>query len=365
MTTVYNTKPKKTFFDISDEELLKNDVDDTFTEKDRNDYKILWYNPPHYIQVREDAKYVGFSNCEYSNCKMSFNKRDRLKSDAIILDGRFVQGYGPRDRPVGQVWIFAAHESPIEYNGPTDGKWKEAPWKNSYNWTMTYNKLHTDIYLPYGVLKKKQGYNRRNYEMISSMKKNEGLIITSHCETQSNRTEYINELRKHFPITVLGKCGEKWNCGRAHVHDDCFNLLNTTFKYYLAFENALCQQYFTEKLFDNYKYDTVLITRGGSEGEADKLFPEGTFISADNFKSAEGLAEFLNDLSNSDYAAMLEKKDMYYSPGYKTVYETAMCDLCEKMNNQDAYRKTIPDIEKWAFGENQCRKPNDVPLKTF
>ncbi|KAL4232243.1 Fucosyltransferase 4 [Mactra antiquata] len=323
-------------------------------------YRILWFNPPNYVNVREKAKHVGFSSCEYSNCIMSFDKSHRPASDAIIFDARYMHEKDFKKRPRGQVWIAWVHECPMELNAVTHGKWKKSPWKNAYNWTMSYNPHNSDIYLPYGTFVKKQNVRRRDYEYIASKKMNSALAIISHCSTQAKRLEYVKELSKYFNVTLLGKCGQRWDCGRAHLPGDCFNILNTTYKYYLSFENAFCQKYFTEKLFDNYKYDTVLIARGGYVGEIKEVAPEGTYISADDFQSAKELADYLHSLSNKEYAKILEQKEMFESPGYRYVYGQAMCELCKRLNKQYEYRKNVPDIGTWAFGENRCRAPTDV-----
>ncbi|KAL4223374.1 Alpha-(1 3)-fucosyltransferase 7 [Mactra antiquata] len=289
---------------------------------------------------------------------MTFNRTDRMVSDAVIYDGRLLKKKDTTERPPGQIWIFAAHESPVAYDDPKGSMWKNGTWRNSFNWTMTYNRWNTDIHLPYGRLRKKIFPTSRNYSFVASMKTDGALMISSDCDTHSKRHEYALELGKYIPVTILGSCGTTWECGQQFVHDDCFDVLNTTFKYYLAFPNAFCTQYFTEKFFDNYNYDIIFIVRGGKRAiEAHKMFPKGTFISAQDFTSAKSLGLYLRRLgeSNNKLAQMLATKDIYYSPGYAEVYQNALCDICKRMNFQKRYRKQIKDIELWALGKEPCR----------
>ena len=103
-----------------------------------------------------------------------------------------------------------------------------------------------------------------------------------------------------------------------------------------------------------------MVTRGGLPGDAKSMFPKGTFISSDDFRSARELARYLKSISVPKYAKMLEKKDQYVSIGFKQVYQHALCSICYKMNCQDRYRKTITDIESWVQAKKYCLKPSEV-----
>ena len=54
------------------------------------------------------------------------------------------------------------------------------------------------------------------------------------------------------------------------------------YKFYLAFENALCPDYVTEKFFRTLKLPVVPIVMGGDNYE--NLVPPGSFIDVNNFK---------------------------------------------------------------------------------
>ncbi|XP_060588888.1 uncharacterized protein LOC132744252 [Ruditapes philippinarum] len=91
------------------------------TSKER--FRILWYNPPGYLTVsHKDALHCGFEQCKYNNCDMTLNTSDADISQAVIFDGRKMPRNVSFTRPNGQIWIFAAHESPISY-GDTGTWW--------------------------------------------------------------------------------------------------------------------------------------------------------------------------------------------------------------------------------------------------
>ncbi len=76
--------------------------------------------------------------------------------------------------------------------------------------------------------------------------------FVSHCETPSKREEFAKELEKHIDVDVFGECGSKYkNPGTdpcKGIKDwknsaECnINLFNS-YKFYLAFENSLCDEY--------------------------------------------------------------------------------------------------------------------------
>ena len=292
---------------------------------------------------------------------MTFDNKSALKSDVVLFDGRKMTENITFNRARDQIWVFAAHEPPLSYM-EQGGWWTKEKWRHSFNWTMTYDKTIADIFLPYGEIIQKDKPANKDFKAITLQKSKGAIMIMSRCKTASFREDYMKILRRYIDVVVLGECGTPWNCGKRFVHDDCFRILNRTYRYFLTFKNSFCRQYFTEKIFENFNYDIIQIVRGGGLNDTKSIFPTGTYISTDDFKSVEDLAGFLRQLSWSaeDYSAILKKKDKYYSPGYKTVYQRAMCDLCERMNNLDKYKKIIPDIVKIFYSKDPCRDPSDL-----
>jgi glycoprotein 3-alpha-L-fucosyltransferase len=61
--------------------------------------------------------------------------------------------------------------------------------------------------------------------------------------------QYAKELQQYIPVDIYGQCGTR-NCSHS-TENECFEMLNEDYKFYLAFENANCKDYITEKLLRN------------------------------------------------------------------------------------------------------------------
>lgn len=88
--------------------------------------------------------------------------------------------------------------------------------------------------------------------------------FVSHCETFSRREAFVNELTKYINIDIYGSCGGYFSQKGAHTRKDpCKHLVNNnreecmhnifnSYKFYLSFENSLCNDYITEKFWKIY-----------------------------------------------------------------------------------------------------------------
>ena len=118
------------------------------------------------------------------------------------------------------------------------------------NWTATYRSdsvLNTpyEKFSVYKNLEKLPSVPAINYAFSKTK-----LIswFVSNCDGTNGRTEYVKELQKYAKVDVHGECGPL-TCSR--LSNSCFEMLETDYKFYLAFENSNCRDYITEKFFVN------------------------------------------------------------------------------------------------------------------
>ena len=69
-------------------------------------------------------------------------------------------------------------------------------------------------------------------------------------------------------VDVYGKCGASCPTRFADGSEgDCRAVLARKYKFFLAFENSVCDEYVTEKFFRTVKYDTIPVVHGGGHYE--------------------------------------------------------------------------------------------------
>ena len=174
------------------------------------------------------------------------------------------------------------------------------------------------------------------------------------------------ELKKYIQVDIYGKCG---NLTCANEYDwashDCLDMLNTTYMFYLSFENSLCLDYITDKFYRAIAIDVVPIVRGGTgQQEYTKLVPRNWFINTAEFSSPKYLAEYLLYLKDNpvEYAKYFHGRDLYdincaWSLG-GCFAQIDWCKFCEKLNDDSQPNKTIPDITKF-WNVSNCINPAD------
>ncbi|XP_055880072.1 alpha-(1,3)-fucosyltransferase C-like isoform X3 [Biomphalaria glabrata] len=229
-------------------------------------------------------------------------------------------------------------------------------WKNVFNWTFTY-RTDSDIFAPSTLLAWRHHsllLTDAQYLELARNKTKMAAWFVSNCDTPSQREQYVQVLQKYIEVDIYGKCGNL-SCPRS-AGSDCESLLGKSYKFYLSFENSLCLDYVTEKVFQRLatRSHVIPVVRGGFNYT--KYLPSGWFVNAADFPNARELAVYLKGLGNDPqkYAAMLKEKDKLVTLGYKNDY----CDFCEKLHT-DQRTKIISDIKEWSH-KATCYSPIDV-----
>ena len=155
-------------------------------------------------------------------------------------------------------------------------------------------------------------------EVETSHKSSEGLglvmYLQSDCNPPSDRDSYVQELMKYVTIDSYGKCLHNKDLP-GHLVDpltfsskEILSLVSKS-KFTLAFENARCHDYITEKFWRPLYAGSVPIVLG-SPSIKDWAPTNHSVIVADDFSSPKALAEYLHYLDENDkeYEKYLEYK---------------------------------------------------------
>lgn len=70
--------------------------------------------------------------------------------------------------------------------------------------------------------------------------------VASNCWTSNARKQLAQQLSDVYKVDIFGKCGD-----RGVSTQDLHELLSNNYRYYLSLENSNCDEYITEKVFNN------------------------------------------------------------------------------------------------------------------
>ena len=284
-----------------------------------------------------------FLDCSTKNCLL-LPMTANATADVLIYHSRDIHRL-PFKRLPRQKYIFFTKESEVHEH--------LAPMK--YNLTMTY-RMDSDIPLPYGGFMKKGIKNSRSskYQTHYACGKSRKVAwVVSNCHTQSKREDYVRELAKYIKTDVYGKCGDL-SCD----HNTCFAMINKTYKFYLAFENSICKDYITEKVFRILEYGGLVpVVLSGANYS--RQLPPHSFIDAMDFPSPRALADHLHKLDSNDtlYDEYFRWKQDYIMLDWQMMAQKQlMCSLCRYLHANNDQTKVYNDIRQWFNPATRCRQ---------
>ena len=218
-------------------------------------------------------------------------------------------------------------------------------YNNFFNWSITYRQDST-VSLPYGWLWKFQGhpkgkelddyikdFGKKNKDLALKVNNGSASVawMVSNCLTESNREGYVEALQKFIDIDIYGSCYEGLKCEKASP-ENCWNEIDKKYKFYLAFENSICKDYVTEKLFEPMSRNIIPVVLGGANYS--KLLPPNSYIDAFNdfAEDPRGLANLLHKIAADDavYGSYFWWKDFYEVAGLSPKDRaSAPCQICQ------------------------------------
>ncbi|GAB6023421.1 hypothetical protein CHUAL_008205 [Chamberlinius hualienensis] len=290
--------------------------------------------------------------CQVSDCALTNDRSQLLNAQAVVFH-IFDMAHDdlPQQRLPSQRYVFYNFESPAYIF--TDVR----AYKNFFNWTVTYR---TDSDVVQGtIIVKKQSTTIKNSTTPLAKKAKFAVWMVSHCWTYSHRESYIAQLKQFIPIDVVGDCGdvEIAECSKesSYSQDDCWSYLEQNYKFYLSFENSLCKDYVTEKLFNPLNYRLLPVVFGGANYT--KLTPPNSYINALDFQSPQLLANYLVKVASDD---KLYDNYFQWKGKYKIGGSHQFCEMCRKLHDKTEPVKTYEDIDKWWTLGGNCLNPTQL-----
>lgn len=296
-----------------------------------------------------------FKRCLVSNCFVTLNEsyfQDFDQFDAVVIKpGRLrkdelAQKYALKPRNTKQRYVFRTVEAPNQRHSDLVN---EAYFsKGFFNWTWTY-RSDSDVINTYGYIVKPKTEarprgtfleNQLKYSELNMSKKTNSVFwVVSDCKTESQRELYVEELRQYIDVDIYGKCGPL-DCPQIGM--DCHVELSNSYKFYLAFENTICNEYISEKFWRTLRLPLVPIVMGGSNYK--QVAPPHSYIDVNDFDTVEDLADYIQylDAHNEKYLEYFKWKE-----NYNLYRDDPYCQLCQKLNDDDEPVKVYSDLKHW------------------
>jgi hypothetical protein len=225
-------------------------------------------------------------------------------------------------RPEGQLWVAWWMECEQHFPRLADPE-----FRRRFDLTMSH-RLDADVPVPYlGAVDER--------ELRSPPREKHGLaaaFITGGRET-SGRTAYTAELMRQMEVHSFGRVLRNRRLREDRGRATKLSTIGS-YRFTLAFENAVAEDYVTEKLYDPLVAGSVPVYMGAPNVERLAPSPE-SYIDVRDFPDPRALADHLLRLAGDEaaYARHLAWKQRPFEPGFERLLEgqrtEAMVRLCE------------------------------------
>jgi hypothetical protein len=249
---------------------------------------------------------------------ITLDRRMYFAADAVVfhvpdLDLAVLDGL---PRVPGQLWVAWYLESEVCHP-----RLRAARFRRRFDLEMSYRQ-NADVRTPYTAY---FGPRVLEHLRIAPMPKTEdrlAVFVASNDRDYSGRTHYAYELMRHLPVHSYGRClrNRPWpedDGSRAAKHR-----LIARYRFTLAFENSVADDYVTEKFFDPLMVGSVPVYLG-ARNVADFAPGGDCYIDASDFAGPRDLAEYLRTLSRDEsaYEEYLKWKDQPYRQSFLDLVE--------------------------------------------
>ncbi|XP_078320979.1 glycoprotein 3-alpha-L-fucosyltransferase A-like isoform X3 [Crassostrea virginica] len=323
----------------------------------RKTFRVAWYQQDPEIQMSL-SKYDP-QKCNITNCLIEQNSS---LADIVVLRHSFLPYHPVIQKRRGQLWVLYSSESPHHTHYPPE------EWADQIDMSASYMES-ADFFVPlYGRVELRKTGLQRNYTGILTNKTRDAVWVSSHCITPSGRENLVRALSEHLKVDKFGTCGDQ-KCGKQY--DDfkkCENTFVNNYKFYFSFENSICDNYTTEKLYFLFRDSAAIIPVVNGPRDVDKYLPINTYINSLDFASPKMLAEKLKEIGNNEtiYTSFLTEKEKYTMPGQSVndlidlAIHKFQCDMCRYLHDLDI-GKSLKKPKTWQRIFNpsvQCKPDN-------
>ena len=276
-------------------------------------------------------------------CEVTTDKSRLDESDAIVFHFPDILPWTalPRTRRTDQVWVLYNLEPPPRQIWYTGG----SKYRNLFNWTLSYRQDATVFVRPYhgyeSLSAKEKSKATANKINFLANKTKFAIATISDCYDDAGRYKDIHALKKYIDIDIYGYCGNK-DCKQ--WADGCEKTIKD-YKFQLAFENAYCKDYITEKYWEAHMRKLIPVVNWKTD-PTNLVFPH-SYINIYDFPDMKSVA---------DYMKKVAADESLYNSFFDWTREFKMnchcgchwCALCDALYNDKIPAQVITDPLTWT-----------------
>ncbi|NXG52265.1 FUT10 fucosyltransferase, partial [Psilopogon haemacephalus] len=280
-------------------------------ESDTSPYPILlWWSP-----LTGETGRLG--QCGEDVCFFTINRtyqHNQMTRAFLFYGTDFSIDSLPLPREDYHDWALFHEESP-----KNNYKLFHEPTITLFNHTATFSR-HSHLPLTTQYLEGLEILKSLRYmiplQMKNSLRKRLAPLayVQSDCNPPSDRDSYVRELMCHIEVDSYGECLHNRDLPQhlrspTAMDNGNFYKILAQYKFVLAFENAVCEDYITEKLWRPLKLGVVPVYFG-SPSVAEWLPSNKSAILVSSFSHPRDLAHYIKtlDANDGEYESYLQWK---------------------------------------------------------
>ncbi|XP_014273113.1 alpha-(1,3)-fucosyltransferase 10 [Halyomorpha halys] len=260
----------------------------------RENTTLIWWTP-----FTLDEKYI---QCGDVHCFVTSDRHLKYRNNTVFLF--YGTHFNASDLPSprgNKIWGLLHEESP-----------RNSPLLNHesilslFNYSSTFSRF-SDLPLTLQYLASLESLTSnvyyKTFEEKTLLNLSEVIYIQSDCVTPNNRDSYVNELMNYISIDSYGACLNNkklpmslTNGLETMMSPELLQLIGN-YKFAISFENAVCEDYITEKLWRPLIVGTIPVYLG-SPSIKDWLPNDNAAIFPFDFSSPKELADYLHFISS-------------------------------------------------------------------
>lgn len=283
---------------------------------------------------------------------------DHVAAHALVFHGANMAPFRlfRLPRPPMQRWVYFSGEAPANLARREFDIFADKGWRFAFHWTATYHR-GADVRIPYGETVALSPNSTPLPILVPlSARRKLALSIISNCDTVIHRLAFVRALQVALGADQLDLFG---NCGTPLLQNVSVTDLAKDYVFYLAFENALCQDYITEKFWWNSLHAGLIPVVVGGLDASDylRVAPPGSYLLVSASSTAADVAARLRAVARdpNQYAALLTWRRHFQVRNYERRFvDIAMCRLCAQLHNEDLSDPPVAVDLFAAWNISQC-----------